>query len=67
MEQGQTVQVTEYGGRQIVRRVVADLGLSVVVCNEEEYLLAKAERRVPDGIGFPRDSVRQTKQGRSIG
>jgi hypothetical protein len=58
MERGETVRVTEYGGRQIDRRVVVCLDHTVVVCNEEEYLRAIREQREPDGVGFPRENVR---------
>jgi hypothetical protein len=57
MQPGQKVQVTEYGGRKLVRLVVAEKGHSIVVCNEVEYARAREEHRLPDGIGFPRESV----------
>jgi len=57
MERGQLVQVTQYGGSKLVRRVVADLGGSIVICNESEYRQARKERRRPDGVGFPREAV----------
>ena len=59
MHPGQKVQVTEYGGRKLIRLVVADKGRSVVVCNEREFERAQEERRQPDGIGFPRGSVQE--------
>jgi hypothetical protein len=57
MERGQNVQVIEFGGRKSVRRVVADHGQSVEVCNEGEWNAANRERRDPVGIGFPREYV----------
>lgn len=57
MNPGQKVQVIEYGGRKLIRRVVADRGASVVVCNEEEYVAAARQHREPAGIGFPRRVV----------
>ena len=57
MQRGEKVQVTEYGGGKLVRRVVADLGRTVVVCNEKEYASATGEGREPEGIGFPREAV----------
>ena len=57
MHPGQKVQVTEYGGRKLIRLVVADKGRSVVVCNEREFERAQEERREPDGVGFPREAV----------
>ena len=41
----------------MAQRVVADLGRTVVVCNEKEYARAVAEGREPEGIGFPREAV----------
>jgi hypothetical protein len=58
MQPGERVEVVEYGGGKLLRRVVADLGRSVVVCNEGEYQRATREGRKADGIGFPRQSVR---------
>jgi hypothetical protein len=58
MESGQYVEVTQYGGDKAVRRVVADLGRTIVVCNEAEYGAATQEKRKPEGIGFPRKSVK---------
>jgi len=55
---GTEVLVKEYGGRELTRRVVKDLGKIVVVCNEDEYDKATGEGREPDGVGFPRASVR---------
>jgi hypothetical protein len=63
MEIGQKVQVTEYGGGKLIRRVVADRGRSVVICNEDEYLSSQAEGREPDGIGFPREAVEEISTG----
>jgi hypothetical protein len=47
-----------FWGHTAKRGVVADKGRVVVVCNEEEYASARANRRKPDGIGFPREAVR---------
>jgi len=58
VEQGQIVQVVEFGGRRLVRRVVLDRGNSVVVCSEREYAAAVASKRRPEGIGFPRKDVK---------
>ena len=61
MNPGQKVKVTEYGGRQLIRRVVVDRGASVVVCNEEEYITAEKQRRQPEGVGFPIRAVELLK------
>jgi hypothetical protein len=58
METGQLVEVTEYGGVKSTRRVVADRGAVIVVCNENEFDAAIADKRKPDCIGFPRKSVK---------
>ena len=57
MKTGEVVEVREYGGNKLVRRVVADRGATVVICNEAEYTTAPRQGREPQGIGFPRDSV----------
>jgi hypothetical protein len=58
MDRGQTVEVTEYGGNKLIRRVITDRGDTVVICIEAEFLAAIREKREPEGIGFPRKSVR---------
>lgn len=55
---GETVSVEAYGGEILTRRVVVDTSNVVVVCNEQEYQRANAERREPDGVGFPREAVK---------
>jgi len=55
---GMTVLVREYGGRELTRRVVRDLGKTVVICNEREFSAARKERREPEGVGFPCDAVK---------
>jgi len=63
MEQGRTVRVTEFGGRQSIRRVVADRGRLVLVCNDSEWEEAIREQRGPQGIGFPRENVVEVEAG----
>jgi hypothetical protein len=58
MNHGEKVIVTAYGGKRLVRRVVADQGQTIVVCNQNEYTQAEAEGRKPEGIGFPRECVK---------
>src|SRR6266568_2574036 len=58
MERGDTVIVVEYGGRKVTRRVIADRGEVIDICNEEEYKLAAEKKREPQGIGFRRDAVK---------
>jgi hypothetical protein len=54
---GTVVQVKEFGGRELARRVVRDIGKTVVVCNEQEFQAAQREQREADGIGFPKKDV----------
>jgi hypothetical protein len=61
MRPGQRVRVTEYGGRKLIRRVVADRGSIIVVCSEREFADAAEKDRQPDGIGFPRECVEEIK------
>jgi len=58
MEKGQKVQVREYGGKLLIRRVVVDRGRSIVICNEAENSAAMKEKREPEGVGFPRDQIK---------
>ena len=52
MQPGDNVQVTEYGGVKLIRRVVADRGETVEVCNEAEYEAACTEGRIQGGLDF---------------
>lgn len=63
MQAGERVQVTEYGGNQLVRRVISDRGRVVEVCNESEWEAAQRDRRRPEGIGFPKESVQRCAPG----
>ena len=58
-QRGQIVKVKAYGGEMLERRVVADLGRTVVICNEEEYQTANRGGRQPEGVGFPRADILQ--------
>jgi hypothetical protein len=59
MTAGELVLVTEFGGRKVVRRVVADRGESAVVRDEKEYLSAAQAGRRPKWIGFRREAVEE--------
>lgn len=63
MELGEVVVVRAYGGEILTRRVVADLGKTVVVCSEAEFQKSRKENREPSGIGFPRQDVTIKKRG----
>lgn len=56
-ERGQVVTAKAYGGERITRRVVSDLGRTVVICAEAEYKAAQQEGREPEGVGFTRADV----------
>jgi hypothetical protein len=56
-ERGQIVRVRAYGGEILERRVVSDLGRTVVICCEAEYKAATVAGREPEGVGFPRADV----------
>jgi hypothetical protein len=62
VEQGDVVKVKAYGGEILTRRVVADLGKTVVICSEAEFQRSKKQKREPSGIGFPRDDVTTKKR-----
>jgi hypothetical protein len=57
MELGDVVTVRAYGGEILTRRVVADLGKTIVVCSEAEFQRAQRNKREPSGVGFPREDV----------
>jgi hypothetical protein len=58
VNRGQRVQVTEFDGNRLIRIVIADKGEVIVICNEQEFRNALRDKREPEGIGFPRKSVR---------
>jgi hypothetical protein len=53
MERGDRVLVRVYGGRKVRRVVVQVIDSTVVICKQEEYVLARQEMREPRGVGFP--------------
>lgn len=54
---GMRVNVAEYGGKVLERRVLEDNGERVVICPEDEYFAASREGRKPVGISFPKSAV----------
>jgi hypothetical protein len=58
---GATVKVRCADGRTLIRRVVADKGHTVVVCNTQEFETATKLQRRPEGVGFPRKDVLATE------
>ena len=64
MKRGDIVEVIEFGGRKLRRRVAADRGEFIIVCNEAEYKKAVAEHREPIGVGFPAQCVFRLRNDR---
>ena len=57
MSKGECVKVRLYGGKTTIRRVVAAKRDVVVICADEEYVLAEREHREPEGMGLPRADI----------
>jgi hypothetical protein len=53
MKPGDAIQVVDYMGDRLTRRVVALENERVFVCTEEELQQAKLENREPLCVGFP--------------
>jgi hypothetical protein len=58
LESGQTVRVTQFSGKELLRTVIEDRGEWVAVCYPPEFAAAQHEGRRADGIAFPREDVR---------
>jgi hypothetical protein len=58
LKRGQIVEVEAYGGERLKRRVVSDLGDTVIVSAEKEFQAALNGEREPEGVGFPRRDVK---------
>ena len=58
LKQGQLVEVKAFGGENLIRRVVADLGKTVIVSAEREFEDAISCGKQPRGVGFPRADVK---------
>ncbi|MBF7081866.1 hypothetical protein IT084_02610 [Desulfallas sp. Bu1-1] len=63
MKPGDLVRINAYGGKELLRRVVAVTTLArrkiVCVCTEEEWQTAQEEGREPMCVGFPLEDVRE--------
>ncbi len=57
MKIGDLVEVLDWQGTTLTRRVVRTCEKLVFVCTEEEYESARAERREPIAVGWPIDGV----------
>jgi hypothetical protein len=49
---GELVRVKAFGGKELIRRLVAVQRGTALICNDEEYQAAKKENREPDCVGF---------------
>ena len=59
MKKGDAVKVRAFGGEFLTRRVVEDLGKTIIICSEAEFSRAQSEGRDPNGIGFPVEDVQK--------
>ena len=62
MEKGQIVAVETYDHKLVECRLVDVRQRTAIVCSEQEWQRAQAERRKPECLGWPLASVRETKQ-----
>lgn len=49
---GELVRVRAFGGKELIRRLVAVRQGIALVCNDEEYQAARKDNREPTCIGF---------------
>lgn len=61
MKPGQAVTVTNCDGKLLKRQVVDVIGDVVLICLDEEYEVARAERTLPWCVGFRKQYVRATE------
>jgi hypothetical protein len=52
-KRGHLVKVRAYGGKEIFRRFVSELNGTILICSDEEYRLARLQKRDPLCVGFP--------------
>ena len=57
MEPGQTVNVRDFSGKLLKRKVVEVIGDVVLICKEEEYNLARQSKSLPFCVGFRKEDV----------
>ena len=57
MRDGDSVRVRGYGGRELMRRLVAVRGGVFLICRDEEYEAAQREGRRPVCVGFHKEDV----------
>jgi hypothetical protein len=61
MKSGDLVDVLDWKGSTLTRRVIRTCGNLVFVCTEEEYRDANTERREPLSVGWPNESVSEKR------
>jgi hypothetical protein len=59
MEKGQKIKVVGFDGEVAECRLYSVEGKTALVCSEQEWQEAKAEKRAPDCLGWPLSSVRE--------
>ena len=57
MKTGQLIEVIDWEGRKLERRIVAICGNLIFVCTDQEFKAARAENREPLAVGWPIDAV----------
>jgi hypothetical protein len=61
MEKGQKIIVESFDHEFVECRFVAREGATLLVCSEQEWRLAKNQKREPECLGWPLGSI-QTKE-----
>jgi hypothetical protein len=65
LKRGALIRVRAFGGKQIVRRFLAKRNGTVLICSDEEFQLARLERRKATCVGFPLSDVINVEAERS--
>jgi len=65
LKRGALIRVRAFGGKEIVRRFLTKRNGTVLICSDEEYQLARLERRKPTCVGFPMSDVINVETERS--
>lgn len=63
MQRGQKIAVIGFDGNVASCRLYEVQGKTALVCSEEEWQRAAAEKRAPDCLGWPLSSVQDLKKG----
>ncbi len=64
---GALVKVRAYGGKEIFRRFVGELNGTILICSDEEYRLARLQKRNPLCVGFPVADVIGSQSSNRLG